>query len=57
VSYQGQGGFTALFGAGYAVLLDDDNIRAVSGSEETIDLTRSLTGSGIVIEVALGYAF
>jgi hypothetical protein len=57
MSYQGQGGFTALFGAGYSVLLDDDNIRVVSGSEETADITRFVTGNGIVLEVALGYAF
>ncbi len=57
MSYQGRGGFTALFGIGYSVLLDKDNIRLVSGDEETADTVRFVTGSGIVFEVALGYAF
>ncbi len=57
MSYQGQGGFTALFGAGYSLLLDDDNVQFVSGDEDTADITRFVSGSGIVLEVALGYAF
>lgn len=57
MSYQGQGGFTALFGVGYSVLLDKDNVRTISGSEETADAMRFVTGSGIVLEIGLGYAF
>lgn len=57
MSYQGQGGFTALFGVGYSVLLDDDNLRLISGDEKTADAVGQVAGSGIVIEVGLGYAF
>jgi hypothetical protein len=57
MSYQGQSGFTALFGLGYSVLLDADNVRHLSGSEETADAVRFVTGSGMVFEIALGYAF
>lgn len=57
MSYQGHGGFTALFGLGYSVLLDEDNLRFVSGDEKTADIVRQVAGSGIVIEIGLGYAF
>jgi hypothetical protein len=57
MSYQGKGGFNALFGVGYSVLLDEDNVRAHSGGAETVKLVRRIAGSGIVLEVTLGYAF
>lgn len=57
MSYQGKGGFNALFGVGYSALLDEDNVRAHSGGDETVELVRRVVGSGIVLEVALGYAF
>lgn len=57
MSYQGHGGFTALFGLGYAVLLDKDNVRHISGDEEAADAYRFVAGDGMVFEMAFGYAF
>lgn len=57
MSYQGEGGFTALFGVGYSVLLDDDNVRVISGDTKTADAVRLFSRSGIVMEIGLGYAF
>ncbi len=57
MTYQGAGGFNALFGLGYSILLDEDNVRSHSGGERTTDIVRLVAGSGIVLEVALGYAF
>lgn len=63
MAYQGDAGFTALFGLGYSALLDKRNVRLVAGSEHTAanehtaDLTQRITGSGIALETAIGYAF
>lgn len=57
MTYQGAGGFNALFGVGYSVLLDEDNVQLHTGGEQTADIVRLVTGSGIVLEVGLGYAF
>lgn len=57
MSYQGKGGFNALFGVGYSALLDKDNVQAHSGGQETVKLVRQVVGSGIAIEITLGYAF
>jgi hypothetical protein len=57
MTYQGGGGFNALFGVGYSVLLDEDNVQLHTGGERTADIVRLVTGSGIVLEVGLGYAF
>lgn len=57
MSYQGDSGFTTLLGIGYSVLLDEDNVRLVSGSEKTADLVRFISRSGMVFEMGLGYAF
>lgn len=57
VNYTSQGGFMFMATAGYALLLKDENIEYVSGSRDSVDLIRTLTGSGIVLSTSLGYAF
>ena len=54
-----KGGFFLLFDLGYAILLSEDNIVIVSGTP-TASQQRGMDGvfgSGIVIEVGIGYIF
>jgi hypothetical protein len=57
MSYQGPEGMWFLGGLGYSILLVDENVTYVSGPQAATDLLRSLAGSGMVIELGVGYAF
>ena len=59
IEYVSNGGFFIMTGIGYALLLND-NILLTSGSspsEEMRSLLKMLYGSGVAVEVSVGYIF
>jgi hypothetical protein len=53
----GNGGFTFMATAGYALLLRHKNVEYVSGSTTAYKDFRDICGSGIVLGASVGYAF
>jgi hypothetical protein len=59
LSYVHTNGFTMLAGLGYALMLQDDPYKVVSGrpSGEQRDTLGAILGNGPVVNIALGYSF
>jgi hypothetical protein len=57
VNYTGTEGFVFMATTGYALLLEKDNTRYVSGSEKAFNDISALMDGGVIVSVAFGYAF